>query len=53
MGNLQWGITYINPFTVNGECAMTHGHFHIDPNCDEYYYGIGGHRISAVLGWRR
>lgn len=49
MGNLQWGITYINPFTVNGECAMTHGHFHIDPNCDEYYYGLAG--TGYLLFW--
>lgn len=49
MGNLQWGVTYINPFTVNGECAMTHGHFHIDHNCDEYYYGLAG--TGYLLFW--
>ena len=41
-GNLQWGITYINPFTVDGECAMTSGHYHGDMDCDEYYYGLKG-----------
>lgn len=41
-GNLQWGITYINPFTVDGECAMTSGHYHGDADCDEYYYGLKG-----------
>lgn len=49
MGNLQWGITYLNPFVVNGECAMTHGHFHLDPNCDEYYYGLAG--TGYLLFW--
>lgn len=49
MGNLQWGTTYIEPFTVDGECAMTHGHFHIDPACDEYYYGLGGE--GFLLFW--
>lgn len=49
MGNLQWGTTYIEPFTVDGECAMTHGHFHIDPNCDEYYYGLAG--TGFLLFW--
>ena len=49
MGNLQWGTTYINPFTVRGECAMTHGHYHIDPNCDEYYYGLSG--SGFLLFW--
>lgn len=41
-GNLQWGITYINPFCVDGECAMTSGHYHGDRDCDEYYYGLKG-----------
>lgn len=49
LGNLQWGTTYINPFTVDGECAMTHGHFHINPVCDEYYYGLTGE--GFLLYW--
>jgi len=36
-GNLQWGITYINPFTVD------------DYDCDEYYYGLGG--TGFLLFW--
>ena len=48
-GNLQWGITYINPFTVDGECAMTSGHYHGDPDCDEYYYGLKG--SGFLLFW--
>lgn len=48
-GNLQWGITYINPFTVDGECAMTSGHFHGDTDCDEYYYGLKG--TGFLLFW--
>lgn len=48
-GNLQWGITYINPFTVDGECAMTSGHYHDDCDCDEYYYGLGG--TGFLLFW--
>ena len=47
--NLQWGITYINPFTVDGECAMTSGHYHGDPDCDEYYYGLKG--SGFLLFW--
>ncbi len=49
MGNLQWGTTYVNPFTVAGECAMTHGHFHKNHNCDEYYYGLSGE--GFLLFW--
>lgn len=48
-GNLQWGITYINPFTVDGECAMTSGHYHGDSDCDEYYYGLKG--TGFLLFW--
>ena len=48
-GNLQWGITYINPFTVDGECAMTSGHYHGDSDCDEYYYGLKGE--GFLLFW--
>ncbi|MBS6952948.1 MAG: hypothetical protein KH230_06915 [Enterocloster asparagiformis] len=48
-GNLQWGITYINPFTVDGECAMTSGHYHGDQDCDEYYYGLKG--TGFLLFW--
>lgn len=48
-GNLQWGVTYLNPFTVDGECAMTHGHFHGDTDCDEYYYGLSGE--GFLLFW--
>ena len=50
LGNLQWGTTYLNPGTVDGECNMTHGHFHkADPICDEYYYGISGE--GFLLFW--
>lgn len=48
-GNLQWGITYLNSFTVDGECAMTSGHYHGDPDCDEYYYGLKGE--GFLLFW--
>lgn len=48
-GNLQWGITYLEPYCVDGECSMTHGHFHIDRDCDEYYYGLQGE--GFLLFW--
>ena len=48
-GNLQWGITYIRPFTVDGECAMTSGHYHGDSDCDEYYYTLKGE--GYLLFW--
>lgn len=48
-GNLQWGITYLNPLTIDGECLMTNGHFHGDNDCDEYYYGLTGE--GFLLFW--
>lgn len=48
-GNLQWGVTYLNPFTIDGECAMTAGHYHLDPDCDEYYTGLSGE--GFLLFW--
>lgn len=48
-GNLQWGVTYLESFTVDGECAMTHGHFHGDHECDEYYFGYKGE--GFLLFW--
>ncbi len=49
LGNLQWGVTYLNPYTIGGECSMTHGHFHINPSCDEYYMGMNGE--GFLLFW--
>lgn len=49
MGNLQWGTTYLEPYTVAGECSMTHGHFHVNPVCDEYYFGLAG--TGYLLFW--
>lgn len=41
-GTLLWGLTVINPLTVNGECNMTKGHYHADVTCEEYYLGQSG-----------
>ncbi|OFK23179.1 glucose-6-phosphate isomerase family protein [Olsenella sp. HMSC062G07] len=49
LGRLVWGTTYVRPFTVAGECAMTHGHYHLDPGCDEYYFGLAG--TGFLLLW--
>jgi len=48
-GNLQWGVTYLESFTVDGECGMTHGHFHVGEQCDEYYFGFKG--TGFLLFW--
>ena len=41
-GYLNWGLSVLNPVTVNGECNMTRGHFHADLNCEEYYWTSNG-----------
>ena len=41
-GTLNFGVTYLYPYTVEGEYSMTRGHFHQDRSFDEYYFGISG-----------
>lgn len=41
-GTLSFGITYLNPYKIEGEYSMTRGHFHQDRTCDEYYFGLSG-----------
>ena len=48
-GTLKFGITYLNPFKVEGEYSFTRGHFHSDRNYDEYYFGISGN--GFLLFW--
>ncbi len=48
-GSLNFGVTYLNPFTVEGEYSFTRGHFHSDKNYDEYYFGIQGN--GFLLFW--
>lgn len=48
-GTLNFGITYLYPYTVVGEYSMTRGHFHQDRSFDEYYFGISG--TGYLLLW--
>ena len=48
-GSLNFGITYLYPYTINGEYSMTRGHFHQNRSFDEYYVGISG--IGYLLYW--
>ena len=41
-GSLSYGVTTLYPVTVNGECAFTKGHWHVDESCDEIYEGECG-----------
>lgn len=48
-GDLYWGLTILEPVTINGECNMTRGHFHLDRNCAEFYFGIGGKGLLLLM----
>lgn len=48
-GGLYWGLTVLEPVTVNGECAMTRGHFHLDRSCAEFYFGISGTGLLLLM----
>lgn len=48
-GNLYWGLTVLEPVTVNGECAMTKGHFHVDKTCAEFYFCMGGSGLLLLV----
>lgn len=41
-GSYNFGITTIYPVLINGQCAMTKGHRHIDTSRDEIYYCQSG-----------
>lgn len=48
-GELFWGLTILEPVTVNNECNMTRGHFHQDKGCAEYYFGLGGGGLLMLM----
>ena len=39
---LNWGVTNMEPVTVNGEYNITRGHFHLDRNQPEFYLCAAG-----------
>lgn len=49
LGNLNWGLTVMKPVYSNGECNMTKGHFHLDRNCTEFYFGIAGEGLLILM----
>src|SRR5690554_6730679 len=48
-GTLQFGVSYIQPYQINGECSCTKGHFHANQEYDEYYFGYEGE--GYLLFW--
>lgn len=48
-GNLYSGLTVLAPLTVDGECNMTRGHFHVNRDCAEFYIGIEGEGLLLLM----
>lgn len=48
-GSLNWGLSVLNPVTINGECCMTRGHWHQDRECDEIYVGQSGCGLLMLM----
>lgn len=48
-GTLQFGVSMINPYTIDGEFSCTKGHFHANLDYDEYYFGYEGE--GFLLYW--
>lgn len=40
---LLFGVTFLQPITVSGECCFTRGHFHRGKEYGEVYVGLNGH----------
>ena len=49
IGGLNFGITYLYPGKVGNEYYMTKGHFHLNKNSTEYYWGIEGEGILLLM----
>lgn len=48
-GNLNWGLTVLNPVVVDGECNLTRGHWHENRSCVEFYFGIAGEGLLMLM----
>ena len=47
-GGIYWGITYMEPGDIDGECNMTRGYFYVD-ECHEFYMGLHGE--GYIIFW--
>ncbi len=48
-GALNWGVTTVEPGKVGSEFNMTHGHFHLNEACDEYYTVSQGEGMLVLM----
>lgn len=49
LGNLNWGLTVLKPVYSHDECNMTKGHFHLQKDCAEIYFGIAGDGLLLLM----
>ncbi len=52
-GGLFFGNTALQPGKVGGEYFMTRGHFHANPERDEFYWGINGEGMLILMDTNR
>lgn len=48
-GNLNWGLTVMEPVRVAGECNITRGHWHDNRDCAEFYMGVAGKGLLMYM----
>lgn len=48
-GGLYMGITYLAPGKVGKEYFMTKGHFHLNPESTEFYWGVKGEGMLILM----
>ncbi len=46
---LLMGLTVMYPITVQGECNMTRGHFHLNRDEPEIYFGCAGEGLLLMM----
>ncbi|WP_291255973.1 glucose-6-phosphate isomerase family protein [Fusobacterium sp.] len=46
---LFFGLTLMYPILVNGECNLIRGHYHIDKNEPEIYFGYEGEGLLLLI----
>lgn len=48
-GGLFWGVSCVYPGKVGNEYFMTKGHFHLQRDTAEYYFGIQGEGVLLLM----
>lgn len=47
--SLLWGLTIIKPIVICGEFNMTRGHFHVNKEEAEIYFGLSGKGLLLLM----